>query len=247
MSRDELKSSIAEELCVKESDFELEFDTNDHAAEIKMNLETGKQTKYTFYYARIVFHEKIEHISKDIVIIGKNYCWKTIKEIKEHSATKALNIEAFNKLIEFYGGDELTEIRDSLLSPICESCYPCDPYEDNAKIMNNLPWFKDKKLFASAIPTELLRSVSGIVDFGCGTGRLGHYVTEFLKQNPQHCIDYIGIDKSSSMIEEVKRHLDSGTRSKFMIKDILDNNWANFELLRQTSNYLFVFKNVLQV
>lgn len=81
-------------------------------------------------------------------------------------------------------------------------------------------WEIETPLFAKAINNELkfYSSITSILDYGCGTGRLAK---EVLNQNP-HC-EVVGVDASSEMLERSKEYVNSNNFSTYLPSDLSED------------------------
>lgn len=236
-----IKHLISNAFGINIDDFKLDFDMVP-VEEVKQNLSTGRMTKYTFYYAILTFAKEL-HVFSDLdVAINREYCsWQTVMDMREHNATRMANKKVFIELARRYGGPDLAKIKETLMTSITAHS---DPYEPVALNYGNLLWTKDQGLFEKVVQSDLLNSVSGIVDFGCGYGPLGQYVIGHLEM---HNLQYRGIDHNKSAFDGAKELLKNYPNATIFLKNILDKNWSSAELRSKTANYVFVFKNILHL
>ena len=107
-------------------------------------------------------------------------------------------------------------------------------YAKKAAFYGQLPWVADKLFLNRIAETIMQLDPDRILDLGCGWGNLEHVISEEKS--------YLGVDRSSRMIETAERLKVGGEKHQF-----LNTNFQRFRYSEAFKGYVIVWKNVLHL
>jgi SAM-dependent methyltransferase len=96
-----------------------------------------------------------------------------------------------------------------------------------------LPWASDANLFSALLPPEVLRGTGGVLDLGCGPGRMASWLTSSWRGL------YVGVDASQTMLAQAANQAGTPPSVEFLCADIEQLTRPRYV------NWAFVLSNVL--
>jgi SAM-dependent methyltransferase len=160
--------------------------------------------------------------------------WKSIEELRLHEPTRRLNGDVLEVLAEKYG----SALENAPYAMSRSLLVKRDPYAERASYYAKLEWVRDRDLLDRIFKEDVLLTLPGVLDLGCGPAFVGEYLAAVSS------LKYVGIDRSFNMMLEARERLGNSERATLLHEDFL--NRTN-DIGERFDGYLFLLKNVLHL
>lgn len=215
---------------LERNEFELKTDSEPFKTE-KFNPALNARTHYTFRFACVKLkrpNSKFENAPFEVG--GRVFDWRSVLDLRKHTATMALNGDVILELCRRYGSN----LERSWLSVARSIPRAIDPYEFRSASYGSLPWIRDRDLFRKLSSPST--GVPGVLDLACGVAAFGEFILKETK------LQYVGLDHSPRMVQMAQAAIGDSPRAKILQMDIVQGSSEE-----RYDHWLFVLKNALHL
>lgn len=229
---DDFAEKVADYLGVQPDGLTLEPSQGEHRNTKPNPAMLGERVEYRFHFVEPRFGSDREDLADQLSRLGgKDFEWRTLTELRNHTATMELNSDVMVEVSRRYGGalenlDVAVDLNER-----------DDPYDARAQRYGGLPWVGADEIFDHILRDEALDGALGVLDLGCGPAILAEQL-----RKRHDSLPYRGFDASPAMLDQAEKCVAEIPGAAVAALDIaVERPAADY------AGWVAVFKNVLHL